>query len=131
MDDFSFAVTTQDRTQFGNEIVKDETRSASEKQMRTFATQFRIVADSIEPENRDDIRKLSFRLCYFSQCPKTGLGANRLPVLITYAQKLMRYVRCACSVGQFCAGKESKEQLVEEKETPQADAKMKGEEAVR
>jgi hypothetical protein len=100
-DDLCFSVMTQDRTQFGNEISKDEARSSSEKQLRTFATMFKLIKgpESFDADFLANIKKLSFRLCYFSQCPKHGLGANRLPVVITYAKRLMKYLRCSCKVG--------------------------------
>ena len=96
----------QERAQFGAEPGKDESRGSSDKQLRTFATKFMIVKDTLDPEFKEDLKKLTFRLCYFSQCPRSGLGANRLPLVITYARRLEKYVRCSCQVGaQSASGK--------------------------
>jgi hypothetical protein len=93
----------QERSQFGAESKKEENKGNSDKQLRTFATKFMIVKDAPDQEFRDNLKKLTFRLCYFSQCPRTGLGANRMPLVITYARKLQKYVRCSCRVGALCA----------------------------
>jgi len=117
-DDLSFSVMVQDRTQFGIDMVKDEARSASDKQLRTFATKFQILKgqdEKMDPDHKENIKKLSFRLCYFSQCPRTGLGANRLPAVITYAKKLMKYVRCSCKVGAVCAEAKAREAAEKER----------------
>lgn len=86
----------QDRAQFESDTGKEESRGSSEKQLRTFATKFMIVKDTPDPEFKENLKKLTFRLCYFSQCPRSGLGANRMPLVITYARKLQKYVRCSC-----------------------------------
>jgi hypothetical protein len=130
-DDLSFAVITQDRTQFS----QDDSREKQEKQLRTFATKFQLIRGEtdLEQERWEEIKKLSFRLCYFSMCPKSGLGANRLPMVITYAKRLMKYVRCSCKVGQNHLVPKAVSEAKEVEQIPlvpvETDAKMKDESA--